>query len=69
MIVALRGDEALYQEALREFYKQNWFLLKFSNFSRIELMFTRAVEHINKLEIWYVGLFVERDVIYQRSSQ
>jgi uncharacterized protein YjbI with pentapeptide repeats len=67
ILVALRGDEKLYHEALRAFYKQNWFRLEFSNFSRTELMSKKAIENINKLCISYVGLFVQFDVVYQSS--
>jgi uncharacterized protein YjbI with pentapeptide repeats len=60
---AIRGDSELYQEALRAFYKQNWFLLDFKNFSRTELMPKNVAENINKLCIWYVWFFVQRYVI------
>jgi hypothetical protein len=69
MIVALRGDEELYQEALRAFYKHNLFRLDFSNLSKLELMCTKAVVNINKLSIRYVRPIIQFDAIHQSSSQ
>jgi uncharacterized protein YjbI with pentapeptide repeats len=54
MILALRGDQQLYQEALRAFHKQNWFRLESGNLSEIELMSTKAIENLSKICILYV---------------
>jgi uncharacterized protein YjbI with pentapeptide repeats len=65
ILIALRGDSELYQEALRTFYKQNWFPLAFRNFSKTELISAKVAENINKLAISYVNLFIRFDAIHQ----
>jgi uncharacterized protein YjbI with pentapeptide repeats len=69
VLIALRGDSELYQEALRAFYKQNWFRLNFRNFSKTELMSKKSVENINKLSISYVRLFVRFDFALQNGRR
>lgn len=51
ILIVLRGDSELYQEALRTFYKQSWFPLAFHNFSKTELISAKIAENINKLAI------------------
>lgn len=65
ILIALRGDSELYQEALRTFYNQNWFVLDFKNFSKTDLMSEKIAENIKKLAIVYVNLFIRFDAIHQ----
>ena len=57
ILVALRADNELHHEAIKEFYKQNWFRLKQQNFSAAKFMSKNTVWGIRKLYISYVRLY------------
>jgi hypothetical protein len=51
VIIALRGDRGLYQEAIHVFYKMNWFRLKLETLPMLESMSKKVFENIQKLAI------------------
>jgi hypothetical protein len=51
ILVALRGDCELYEEAIKTFYKQNWLRIDVGNFSEMESMSKKSMARICKLRI------------------
>jgi hypothetical protein len=51
LLIALRGDEKLYTEAIRIFYKLNWFRVDLQSLPAFELISKKALQSIQKLII------------------
>ncbi|KAE9378849.1 hypothetical protein N431DRAFT_325846 [Stipitochalara longipes BDJ] len=51
LLIALRGDIFLYQQAIRLFYKLNCFTLNYYMLDRCSLMSVNAISNISKLTI------------------
>ncbi|KAN0115289.1 hypothetical protein V8E51_004833 [Hyaloscypha variabilis] len=51
IIITLRGDKQMYEEAIQIFYKLNWFRVRLQNLEDFEAMSIKAIQGIRKLVI------------------